>query len=90
MPSKRRVAHDEPFSFLEIIMKIVKADCGVMPKSLFDKMPIVTVTHEDGTSEEIFSYYPDEISFTSAELIGLTREEAIDLKRRKDIAYLRS
>ena len=71
-------------------MKTVKADCGVMPKSLFDKMPVVTVTYENGSSEELFSYYPDEISFTLSELIGLTRDEAVDLKRRKDIAYLQS
>ncbi len=71
-------------------MKIVKANCGEMPKSMFDNMPVVTVTYEDGTSEELFSYYPDEIQFSPSEFIGLTRGEAMDLRRKKDIAYLRS
>jgi hypothetical protein len=71
-------------------MKITYNDCGKMPTFMFDNMPIVTVTYKDGSTEELFSYYPDEIQFCSAEFIGLTREEAIDLRRQKDIAYLRS
>jgi hypothetical protein len=71
-------------------MKILKADCGIMPKSLFDNMPVVTATYEDQSTEKLFSYYPDEISFRASEFIGLTRAEAVELRSRKDIAYLRS
>lgn len=38
----------------------------------------------------LFEYYSDEISFFSGEFIGLTVEEAWDLYRRKDIAYIQS
>jgi hypothetical protein len=71
-------------------MKIAKADCGIIPKSLFDNMPVVTVTYEDKTTEELFMYYPDEINFRASEFIGLTRTESMELRSRKDIAYLRS
>jgi len=71
-------------------MRIIKADCGVMPKSLFDKMPEVTVTYEDKTTEVLFMYYPDEINFVESEFIGLTKSEALDLRRTRDINYLRS
>jgi len=37
-----------------------------------------------------FSFYPDEIRFDEGELIGLTEIEARDLRRRKDIEYLRA
>ena len=71
-------------------MKIVAAEISAMPKSLFDPMPIVTVTFEDGSRKDLFSYYPDEIQFTSKEFIGLTEEEAKHLKFQKDIQFLRS
>ena len=38
----------------------------------------------------LFDYYPDEISFTPAELVGLTAKEARKLKMKKDVAYLQS
>jgi hypothetical protein len=71
-------------------MKIVSADVGIMPKSMFDNMPIVTVTFEDGSTKILFSYYPDEISFTESEFIGLDEEQAHQLRTKKDISYLQS
>lgn len=59
-----------------------------MPKSLFDKMPKVIVTLEDNSEEELFEYYPDELSFTPQEFIGLTLEEGKALKTKKDIKYI--
>lgn len=52
----------------------------------------VHVTWEgDGDHEELlFSYYPDEITVTGRELIGMTKAEAAKLFYDKDIAYLRS
>ena len=43
-----------------------------------------------GESYELFSYYTDELSFTEKELVGLTAEEAMALKVRKDIEFIQS
>jgi len=71
-------------------MKIKNATISQMPKGLFDPMPRVTATLEDGSVVELFDYYPDEISFTPAEFVGLLPSEAYSLKHKKDLAYLRS
>jgi hypothetical protein len=71
-------------------MKIKKARITAMPKSMFDKMPQVFVTTEDGKEIFLFEYYPDEISFTENEFVGLTIEEAKHLKFKKDKNYLQS
>lgn len=71
-------------------MKVVSARITEQPKSLFDPMPRVYVTTEDGTEHFLYQYYPDEISFTESEFIGLTLEECGALYTKKDIAFLRS
>jgi hypothetical protein len=71
-------------------MRITAARITEQPKSLFDPMPEVWVTYEDGEEEKLFSYYPDEISFDASEFVGLTREQAMSLYTKKDINYLRS
>ncbi len=71
-------------------MKVVSARITEMPKSLFDPMPRVYVTLEDKTEHFLFDYYPDEISFTPSEFIGLTIAECIHLKFKKDRNYLLS
>ena len=60
-----------------------------MPQGMFDPMPKVTATFEDGTTKELFTFYPDEISFQPSEFVGLTQEEAMDLRHKKDVAYIR-
>lgn len=70
--------------------KVVKADVGKMPESMFDSMPKITVTFDDDSTKELFSYYPDEITFSESELIGKTEKEIRTLKRQKDVNYLRS
>lgn len=50
----------------------------------------VDVMYEDGSVETLFKYYPDELSFTEQEFIGLTKDEAMELFKYRDIAYLRS
>jgi hypothetical protein len=60
------------------------------PLGLFDPMPVVSATFDDGTRKELFSFYPDEIQFGEGELVGLTEAEARDLRRKKDVSYLRS
>jgi hypothetical protein len=71
-------------------MKITSARITAMPKSFADPMPEVHVTLEDGTEQKLFEYYPDELSFSAGEFVGLTVEEGHALKTKKDVAYLRS
>jgi len=71
-------------------MRITAARITEQPKSLFDPMPEVWVTYEDGEEEKLFSYYPDEISFDASEFVGLTRDAANKLYSKKDVAYLRA
>jgi hypothetical protein len=74
--------------------KIVKCSIGPyprpMPEGMFDPMPKVKVTLEDGVEAELFSFYPDELSFSEAEFIGLTVEQARRLFFERDVRYLRS
>ena len=76
-------------------MRIVAATIGPMPRpvedpaGIFDPMPNVTVTFEDGQLKELFWFYPDELNFTESEFIGLTEQQARALRLRKDIEYLR-
>ncbi|MDA8651659.1 hypothetical protein N9L75_03695 [Porticoccaceae bacterium] len=53
-------------------------------------MPKVTVIFEDGSSKELFKFYPDEISFRPSEFVGLTEEDARRLRQAKDVAYLKA
>lgn len=69
-------------------MKIVSVRITEQPKSLFDAMPKVYATFTDGKERFLFNYYPDEISFTEKELIGLTEEGAHSLKAKKDSEFL--
>ena len=71
-------------------MKIKSAQVGHRPASIFDPPPAVVVTFEDGTSKNLFVFYPDEISFSPEEFVGLTEEEAFSLRHKKDVDYLRS
>ncbi len=61
-----------------------------MPDGMFDPMPEVVATFEDGSRKTLFAFYPDEVSFRESEFIGLTEEEAHSLFQQKDHAYLRS
>jgi hypothetical protein len=44
----------------------------------------------DGVEQKLFSYYIDELTIHSSDLIGMTPAEAIKFKRKKDEGYLRS
>ena len=74
--------------------RIVRATIGPFPRplpaGLCDPMPTVTATFDDGSTTELFSFYPDEISFTETEFIGLTEAEASRLRHRKDVANLQA
>lgn len=70
--------------------KIVKARITAIPKQLGDPLPEVWITLADGTEKMLFTYYPDEISFSQSDFVGLTEEEARLLKFGRDRAYLQS
>ena len=71
-------------------MRIKSATISAMPKSFSDPMPKVTAIMEDDSIRELFTYFPDEISFSPSEFVGLTVDEALALYHKKDVAYLRS
>jgi len=70
-------------------MKITNCIITKQPERFEDPMPRVIVTFEDGSLKTLFEYYPDEISFTESEFIGLTESEARYLKYTKDKDFLR-
>ena len=59
-----------------------------MPEGLLDPLPQVWVRVDGGDEELLFGYYPEELSFTAEEFIGLTLAQGRELKRQKDVAYL--
>ena len=77
-----------------IPMKITSATITPMPRpmphGMFDPMPEVVVTFENGSTKTLFSFYPDEIYFLASEFIGLTEDEAKSIFHHKDISYLQS
>jgi hypothetical protein len=70
--------------------KIVKARIEPGSGGIFGTLPQVMITLEGEEEQRLFDYYPDEISFTADEFIGLTRAQAVELKFNKDKAYLQS
>lgn len=75
-------------------MKITEATITAMlrpmPQGMFDPMPEVVATFEDGSIKRLFSFFPDEVSFQPSEFTRLTEEETHSLFQRKDTNYLRS
>jgi hypothetical protein len=75
---------------MKIISAIITAMPRPMPQGMFDTMPEVIATFEDGSCKSLFPFYPDEIMFQASEFIGLTEAEAHALRHSKDVAYLQS
>ena len=75
---------------MKIISAIITPMPRPMPQGMFDPMPEVVATFEDGSTKTLFQFYPDEISFRASEFIGLTEQEAMALRHRKDVAFLQS
>ncbi len=73
---------------------IVKCSIGKyprpLPEGMMDKMPEVKVTLSNGEEKTLFDFYPDELSFTDTEFIGLTVEMAYRLRTEKDVKFLQS
>ena len=75
---------------MKITSTIITTMPRPMPEGMFDPMPEVVATFEDGSTKSLFTFFPDEVSFQPAEFTGLTEAEAHSLFQRKDTAYLRS
>jgi len=69
-------------------MKIVSVRFQDSDHRYGDKEAVATL--EDGREEFVFPWFSDELSFREEELLGLTVEEARDVKTARDIAYLRA
>ena len=73
---------------------IISAEITAMPRpipeGMFDPMPKVEVKLSTGETATLFQYFPDELSFTADEFLGLTLEEGKALKFKKDRNFLRS
>lgn len=67
---------------------VVAARITPLPRRLGDPLPEVWVTCEDGSETKVFDFYPDEISFSSGDFVGLTIEECRLLKFGRDRAFL--
>ena len=67
---------------------VVAARITPLPQRLGDRLPEVWVTCEDGTETKVFDFYPDELSFSGDEFVGLTVEECRLLKFGRDRAFL--
>lgn len=73
---------------------IIKCSIGSyprpMPEGMFDPMPMVKVQFDNGEEKILFEFYPDEISFSESEFIGLTEESAHRLRFEKDKKFIQS
>jgi len=70
--------------------KIVECRISGMPNMLGDPPPEVRVKFAGDDRESVlFNYFPDELEFSSEEFVGLTREEALALYAKRDLAHLR-
>lgn len=73
-----------------IIKCTIKVYPRPMPEGMLDPMPKVKVQFDDGSEKTLFEFYPDELSFTEDEFIGLTEKQAHKLRMKKDIEFLQS
>jgi len=65
--------------------------CSIVPPKNWGDMAKVRVELGDsGKMQDLFDFFSDELSFDPSEFVGLTVAEALELKRKKDEAYLRS
>ena len=64
----------------------------VIKESIVD--PTVNVVeiwiNEEPDWQVLFTYYPNEISFSEDEFIGLSVENALEMRLERDLEYLRS
>lgn len=72
--------------------KIIRCEIGPYPRPLphgiYDPLPEVKVQMSNGEELILFTFYPDEITITESELIGLTVDQAKRMKFEKDMRSL--
>lgn len=77
---------------MDVTAKITRAE--VRQTELVPGIPgpdAVVADLDDGrTDVELFQFYRDELTFTGGEFVGLTEQQARDLHRQRDIAWLQS
>lgn len=66
----------------------VPDEVKIVPKGFPQRTDVVAIC--DGEEIRVFSYYPDELSFTKKELEGKTIQEMQELYFQKDLQYLQS
>ena len=72
-------------------MNDVITKCIISKSTIDPTVNIVKVWINDEPDWQIiFTYYPNEIRFDPEELIGLTVEDALNLRLERDLEYLRS
>jgi hypothetical protein len=70
---------------------IVSARITAMPVNFTDPMPAVMVITAGSEEEQLlFFYYPDELSFSPSEFVGLSVDQGKALKFTKDVAFLKA
>lgn len=74
----------------DLLPKITSAYITDLPKRLGDPLPQVWATFDDGEEQMLIEYYPDEVSFSAPDFIGLTADEARLLKFGRNRTFLRS
>ena len=57
--------------------------CGAKPSGADENRHVVMVTYNDDQTTALLTYYPAEVALVPAELLGLTRDQALDLYRQK-------
>lgn len=69
-------------------------DVRILPPLEFGEQAqvLVRLSGWGGSDKEapLFSYFDDEVTFTRAELLGLTVAQAHELRHQKDLAWLQS
>ena len=65
-------------------------DARIVPGPYGQSKVLATPNNLDEFEYTLFVFYPDELSFSASEFIGLSEDEALAIFTRKDIAYLRS
>lgn len=70
------------------IAKVVSAE--IVEATGFHGNKQVVAKMSDEEECMLFSYYDDEIQFQAVEFIGMTKDDALEHFRRRDVAYLQS
>jgi hypothetical protein len=70
--------------------KVIARAVITKPTDMFTCPEVFVVFEGEAQKHRLFEYFPDEISFSPEEFVGLTKRQAHELKARKDLAYLKS